>query len=331
MGPGRSIGLALALTAMLASGTLARAQPPSLGEQQARLRAAAAASAAARTRAGALEQAAASERDRAAQARAQEAAAAERIRATQADIAAALARIGIVDRQLAAQRGELAVRQAPILRLIAALQAMARRPAVLGLVQPGSTADMVHVRAVLGTTLPVVAARTAQVRAELARVQRLRADARAALASLRDGRTRLEAERIALVKLEAGHRLRSTALGRDALVESDRALALGERARDIVDQMETAGEAGAVEAALVALPGPLPVPTRKAGHRHPLRARPPIGCRWTGAWLAGWAKCRLRACDHAASRSPAPPMPAPSPRRAGASAMPGRFAAMAAS
>ncbi|MDV6321215.1 hypothetical protein, partial [Chromohalobacter sp. HP20-39] len=90
-----------------------------------------------------------SERDQAVRARAQEAAAAERIKAAEADIAAARARIGIVDRQLAAQRTRVAERQGPILRLIAALQSMARRPAVLGLVQPGSTADMVHVRAVL--------------------------------------------------------------------------------------------------------------------------------------------------------------------------------------
>ncbi len=261
MGPGRSIALTLALAGMLAAGTLARAQAPSLGEQKARLDSAAAASQAAQARSRALEQAAAGERDLAAQARAQEAAAAERIKAAEADIAAAFARIAIVDRALTTQRTRLAERQGPILRLVAALQSMARRPAVLGLVQPGSTADMVHIRAVLGTTLPVVAARTANVRAELARVRQLRADAQAALASLRDGRARLEGERTALVKLEAGHRLRSQTLGRSALVESDRALALGERAREIVDQMATAGDAREIQAALATLPGPLPRPT----------------------------------------------------------------------
>lgn len=262
MGRGRAVALTLVLGAMLALGTLARAQPPALGEQQARLRGATAASQAARARSRALEAAAANERDLAAQARAQEAAAAERIKAAEADIAAAYARIAIVDRQLNDQRTRLGERQAPILRLIAALQAMARRPAVLGLVQPGSTADMVHVRAVLGTTLPVIAARTADVRAELDRVRALRAQAQAAIAGLREGRARLEGERTALVKLEAEHRLRSRALGRDALFESDRAIALGERAREIVDQMESAGEASEVQAALAALPGPLPRPPR---------------------------------------------------------------------
>jgi septal ring factor EnvC (AmiA/AmiB activator) len=258
MGPKRSIATAATLLAMLAAGSMAPAQE--MREQQTRLKTATAASNAAEARARQLEAAAANERDRAVQARAQEAAAAERIKAAQADIAAAEARIAIVDRLLAGQRSQVAERQGPIVRLIAALQSMARRPTILGLVQPGSTQDMVHVRAVLGTTLPVVERRTAEIRAELARVQQLRINADTAVRSLRDGRTRLEAERISLVQLEATHRARSQALGRSALVESDRALALGERARDIVDQMQTQGEASQVQRGLLALPGPLPRP-----------------------------------------------------------------------
>lgn len=274
MGPKRSIATAAALLAMLAAGSMAPAQE--MREQQARLKSATAASNAAQARAQALEQAAANERDRAAQARTQEAAAAERVRAAEADIAAAEARIAIVDRLLAGQRAQVAERQGPIVRLIAALQSMARRPAVLGLLQPGSTEDMVHVRAVLGTTMPVVERRTAEVRAELARVQQLRATADTAVRSQRDGRARLEGERIALVQLEAAHRARSQKLGRNALVESDRALALGERARDIVDQMQTQGEASQVQRELLALPGPLPRPDAATGASPPAAPqRPP--------------------------------------------------------
>jgi len=263
MGPVRSLALAAALAAMLAVGGLAGAQVPGIADQQQRLRAAQAQSQAAQARSQALERAAAGERDRAVQARAQEAAAAERIKAAEADIQAAQARIAIVDRLFEAQRERVAAGQGPVVRLIAALQSMARRPPVLGLVQPGSTEDMVHVRAVLGTTMPVVAARTADVRAELGRVRRLRIAAEAAVASLRDGRARLEGERNSLVQLEARHSLRSTELGRSAMVESDRAMALGERARDIVDQMESAGAATEVLASLAALPGPLPRPAQK--------------------------------------------------------------------
>lgn len=256
----RPLILGASLLAILATGSLAAAQAPGLAEQQGRLRDATAQSNAAQARSAALERQAAAERDQALRARAQEAAAAERIKAAEADIAAARARIGIVDRQLAAQRTRVAERQGPILRLIAALQSMARRPAVLGLVQPGSTADMVHVRAVLGTVMPVVEARTRDVRAELGRIRALRAQALAAVASFREARQRIENERIALVRLEADHRARSAQLASSALVESDRAIALGERAREIVDQMETAGEAAEIQSGLAALPGPLPRP-----------------------------------------------------------------------
>lgn len=264
MGPVRSLTLAAALLAMLAVGAAVGAQAPSFGDQQARLRAAEGAVRAADARARALDRAAADARDQAAQARAKEAAAAERVRAAQARIAAARARIAIVDRLLAAQRGRIARSQGPVLRLVAALQSMARRPAILGLVQPGSTTDIVHVRAALATTLPLVEARTAGVRAELAHTRRLRATAASAVDGLRAGLVRLQGERTALVKLEAEHRARALALDRGALIESDRALALGEQARDLVDQMAVQGVAAATEADLAALPGPLPRPSPAA-------------------------------------------------------------------
>lgn len=259
MGPVRSLATGAALMAILASGSLF-AQVPTLQDQQSRLQSATAASKQAQARSQALEAQAASERDQAAQARQQEAAAAERIKGAEADIDAARARIAIVDRQLADQRTVVAARQGPIMRLIAALQSMARRPAALGLVQPGSTEDMVHVRAVLGTVMPVVQARTADVRAELNRIRGLRAQAENAVASFREGRARLESERVALVRLEAEHRLNARNLDKSALVESDKAIALGEQARDIVDQMQTTTQAAALQADLQALPGPLPRP-----------------------------------------------------------------------
>jgi septal ring factor EnvC (AmiA/AmiB activator) len=273
MGPVRSLSLTAALAAMLASGSLF-AQVPTLQEQQGRLQSATAESRAAQARSQALEAQAASERDQAAQARQQEAAAAERIKGAEADIEAARARIAIVDRQLADQRTVVAERQGPIMRLIAALQSMARRPAALGLVQPGSTEDMVHVRAVLGTVMPVVEARTADVRAELNRIRGLRSQAESAVASFRDGRSRLENERVSLVRLEAEHRLNARNLDKSALVESDKAIALGEQARDLVDQMQTTTQAAALQADLQALPGPLPRPGEDAARPAPRAGAP---------------------------------------------------------
>jgi murein hydrolase activator len=263
----------LTLAALLLGGSLAGAAGPSFAEQQAQLRDAKVRSADASARAAALERAAGAERDRARQAQAQEAAAAERIRAAEAELNAAEARVRIIDRLLAAERSRAAGQQAPVLRLVAALQAMARRPALLGLVQPGSAADMVHVRAVLGTTLPIIARRSAAVRAELARVRRLRLGAAQAATGLRASRARLEAERVALVQLEATHRLRSQALGQSALVESDRAIALGEQARGLVDQIAETAAAADVRGRLAALDGPLPRPGAAAAP--PRAAGPP--------------------------------------------------------
>lgn len=233
-----------------------------LDRDRVRLREAKAQSAAAQSRADALERAAAGERDAAARARAQEAAVAARIQRAEADIAAAQARITIIRRLLDDQRALLAAKQGPILRLIAALQSLARRPAIVSLVQPGSVNDLVHVRAVLGSVLPQVRDRTIDVRAALARTRRLEAVAAVAVRSLGTGRASLEAERLQLTRLEAGHRLKSRALGRDALFESDRAIALGERARDIVDLMDQLSDDATTRADLAALPGPMPRPLR---------------------------------------------------------------------
>ena len=274
-GPG-TVSLMAAGMCLAAAGVLAgsvAAQSPALADQQARLAAAKRDAAAAAVRADRLAKAAASERDAAERARAEEAALAARVRAGEADIATAQARVAIVERLLAAQRAKLGLAQTPVARLLAALESLARRPTIVAVAQPGSVDDLVHVRAVLGSALPVVRARTAGVRAELAETRRLQDGATLAAKALHDGRVRLEADRLALAQLEATHRRRSQALGRGALSESDRALALGERARDLVDGMAEAGSAEATAASLAGLPGPSPRPVA-AGAVWP---RPPHG------------------------------------------------------
>ena len=217
-------------------------------------------SAAAGDRAGRLERAAAGEADAARQAKLAEAALGARIQATQADVAAAEARIALIGRLIVAQRARLAADQGPVARLIAAIQSLAMRPTLVAIVQPGSVDDLIHVRAVLGSTLPAVRARTAGVRAELDRTRALQRGAALAAQTLRAGRVRLEDQRLAFVRLEAQHRFRANAIGRDALFESERALALGEQARDLIGALDQAQDSARVEAALVTLPGPLPRP-----------------------------------------------------------------------
>jgi septal ring factor EnvC (AmiA/AmiB activator) len=268
----------VAAALVLAGGAVARA--PDLAGQQRRLQDAKRAAEAAAARADALRRSADAARDAAVKAAAEERALGAKVAAAEADLETARARVAVVDGLLRAQQARLGVAQAPVARLLAALQSMARRPAAAAVARPGSVEDLVHLRAVLGGALPVVEARTAALRDELARTRRLQDSAALAAKALRDGRARLEADRVALAQAEARHRARSASLTRGALSESDRALALGERAREIVDGMTAAGEAQARAEALSALPGPLPRPVsgtaptpRRAAYRLPVAGR----------------------------------------------------------
>jgi murein hydrolase activator len=234
--------------------------PPAIKSQQDRLRAARADSAAALRRSQALEMQAARARDAAGRASAERAAAEARIVAAQADIAAAIARITIIDRRIAEQRERLAERQGPMVRLIAAVQSLARRPEILAVAQPGSLRDAVHVRALLGSVGPVIEARSRSVRAEIDRSRDLRGQAGVAVTSLKRGVERVDAERMRLIETEARQRLRAGELARGALVESDRAIALGEQARDLIADIDMAEDASATEARLMTIAGPLPRP-----------------------------------------------------------------------
>ena len=243
---------------MLACAAFAAALPAQ--DQRSALAQARAQSRDAARRSAALEAQAARETDAASAARARQAALAARIVQAEADIRAGEARLALVGRMLGQQRDRLEGAQGPIVRLVAAVQAMASRPALAAVVQPGSIDDLVHVRAVLSTALPAMRARTAALRLELARARTLEGQARLASRALVESRGRLEGERLAQVQAESAHRLRAAALGRTALFESDRAIALGERARDLVDEAGEAETAAATGAGLAELAGPLPRP-----------------------------------------------------------------------
>ncbi|GAA0678495.1 septal ring factor EnvC (AmiA/AmiB activator) [Sphingomonas insulae] len=278
--PGRGRRAALAAVALLALTLPVQGQ--TRADPRQRLAAAKRDAAVATRQADALARRAAAERNAADKARAEETALAARVTAAEATLAVAQARGAIVARLLAAQQQALGTMQAPVARLLAALTELARRPTVVAIAQPGSVDDLVHVRAVLGGALPIVRARTQQVREQIARTHALQSDAMLAAAALRQGRAQLESNRVALARLEAAHRRRSQALGRDAMSESDRALALGERARDLVDLLDAGDAEQATANDLASLPGPLPrplapgttAPSRRTGvYRLPVRGR----------------------------------------------------------
>lgn len=234
----------------------------SLQQEQAALKAARLQSERARDRSERLEQQATAARDEAEQARRRAAALAARIQQSEAEIQAAQARIAIIARLQSAQAARLAAKQEPVVRLTAALQMIARRPLALALVQPGSVSDAVHMRAVLAQVLPVIEQRTAGMRADLDRSRALRHSAEQAAASLAQGQADLRSRQTALARLETQKRVAERGYRANADLESERALALGERARDIVDLMDRLEQAGDLRDELAQLPGPVLRPAR---------------------------------------------------------------------
>ena len=222
-------------------------------------------SAAAMARSALLEkqaEAASSEADRL---KKRSAALAARIQSAEADISAGEARVALVSRRLSARRARLAEQQQPLLELAASLQQLSRQPPVSVLAQPGSLSDMVHARAVIDAAMPVIERRTADVRRELTLLDAARRQQAVALKALSASQAQLAHRRDALTRLENEGRLRSRELMSSAQLEADRALGLGEKARDIVELMDSLEADGAVRAELAELAGPLPRPRNPQG------------------------------------------------------------------
>ena len=232
---------AFLLSILLLGGGIAEAQAPR-GSDAAALASARAEARAAAERSERLEAQARRATGQAQRARAAAEAAAARIESAEAGLTAAERRIAIVARLRSAHRARLAERQRPLVRLTAALQVMARRPAALALVQRGSVEDIVRVRALLAATLPQIRRRTAALRAELERSENL------------------QRRRAELAAFESEQRARSQALSGLALTESDRALVLGEEARALARRIGNRDQQARLAASLAALPPPLPRP-----------------------------------------------------------------------
>jgi len=215
-------------------------------------------SAAAMARSALLEKQAAAASGEADRLKKRSAALAARIQSAEADISAGEARVALVNRRLTAQRARLAQQQQPLLELAASLQQLSRQPPVSVLAQPGSLTDMVHARAVIDAAMPVIERRTAGVRQELTLLQTTQRQQAVALRALSASKIQLAERRNALTRLENEGRMRSRELMSSAQLEADRALGLGEKARDIVELMDALETDGMVRGELAQLAGPLP-------------------------------------------------------------------------
>ncbi len=217
-------------------------------------------SADAMARSAALEAQATAAHDEAERLKKRSAALAARIQSAEADINAGEARVALVTRRLKTQDARLAEQRQPLLELTAALQQLSRQPPVSVLAQPGSLTDMVHARAVIDAAMPVIQRRTVGVRRELAALRTARQQQTIALQALAASKAELAQRRDALTRLENEGRLRSRELMSSAQLEADRALGLGEKARDIVELMDALETDGAVRGELAQLAGPMPRP-----------------------------------------------------------------------
>jgi septal ring factor EnvC (AmiA/AmiB activator) len=260
--------------ALLAVGGLAAAQ--NQGSERSAFVAAKREADEAKRRSELLEQEARRAIGEAARARAEAGALAARIESAEAEMTAAETRIRLIEALRVRQRARLAEKQGPVIRLTAALQTMARRPPALALVQPGSIDELVRVRSLLASTLPVIRARTADLREEVEEGERLRQDADRAVAALAAGREELRKRRVALAAFELRQRKRSAGLMESAAAESDRALAFGEEARELATLAGTRQFQAQLRRNLEQLPGPIPRPGQGGTEAAPGEGRPAI-------------------------------------------------------
>ena len=266
------------LIALTAPGLLAAASAPVVAQRETVDQALARAEAEARQAAAQLtriEQRERDARDEAAKLAAERQVAAAEItlaeaRLTAADAALAQARAGVALRE---QR--LAQRRAPLAALLAGLATMGRRPPILAFADGASVAEVVRVRALIDTTMPLIARRSAALQAELGEGRQLaaRADLARQQSALR--RSELGAKLDRFAELENRALARAETLGRDAFGEQDRVIVGGEKLLDLQGAAQAAAEARNATRALAALPLAAPRPFAAQG----AAAKPPLDYR----------------------------------------------------
>lgn len=178
------------------------------------------------------------------------------INAAQANLDAARARIAIIANRQNDQQRMLAQQTSPILRLMGALENLTRRPTSLMVLQPQSLEDYIHVRAVMASVQPRIASQTASLRGQIDLQQSLRDQQKIALQSLEVAQSDLSDRQDSLAQLEVGSGNQSRSLDADTALEFERAIAAGERARDIVENIDNIQGDEEVLAALSVLDGP---------------------------------------------------------------------------
>jgi septal ring factor EnvC (AmiA/AmiB activator) len=218
-----------------------------------------------------LERAASAAQGKAARLRAEQAASAQAIEAAESRITAADAEARLAAAFVAGHQQRLAEEQQPVASLLAGLAVMAERPPLLALADQGSVDDLVKVRILLDSTLPVIRARTAKLSAELAEGQRLEHAAANARAETARSRQDLVAKRQQFAALEQRALAAAAQAGGQALSAGDVALAAGEDVERLRGAESSGRSALAIAAELAAADPapPRPAPADSAPPRPP--------------------------------------------------------------
>ena len=179
-------------------------------------------------RLAALEAQAANAGNQAARLKAERAAAAAAIEDSEARISAADAALRLARARVTLGEQRLAKKRAPLAALLAGLATMGRQPPLLSLADGGSLDEMVRVRALLDTTMPLITRRSAALSAELGARRRLAAAADAARTDLTKDRDQLARRQQHFAELEASAATRAASLQGEAFGAGDRVLASDE-------------------------------------------------------------------------------------------------------
>jgi len=192
-----------------------------------------------------------------------------------AEIALAEARFAEADTRLVQTRAMVALREqrlarrrAPLAALLAGLASMGRRPPILSLADGATVGEVVRVRALVDTTMPIIARRSAALQAELDQGQRLADKADEARGELAKRRIELEGKQRRFALLEQRALERAEDLRRSAFGAQDQVMAGGEELLDLRGQAQAAAAARANARKLAAMPlappRPFPAESRPA-------------------------------------------------------------------
>ena len=197
--------------------------------------------------------------DTATRLRAQRLAAAQAIGAAEAGISVADSELRLVNGRQQALSDSLRRDQQPIAGLLAGLAMMARRPPVLVIAGDGNTDELVRVRVLLDSTVPVIRARTASLSRQLAAGTALQRSALLARDRLRQSRVHLDRRRQEFAALEQQALQSAAASSGHALDAGDTALASGETVESLAS---TAANARALSNLVASLQGMTAPPAR---------------------------------------------------------------------